>query len=499
MSLASVLSRSEVNSLSIDRATGVIRSSDLLNSSDPDPSIHELPEATYNPSEAQKDLNLEAFEANAPFGREGFAAGQASESMPYTYDPESIRLMFIESVSLYILSSFGLDGRWLRIGAKWCVGPIHDQDYECESQRSDFSTGDLSLISIELCWCTSGSLIMTGCNNPARHLAPLSKNEEVHGSALPFSGSTVIVAPSGERATVIGHASSGHVEMRRSIATRLQQQNIKVSSKTEWLKLQVLSEDSDELLLVIWPAHLCFSHPSQLRLDLQGDSLRRVDSVQRWVDPLELAERWYMGRAARADALEAKRKESEKLAEIVKENHESDDEGMVVFVEGISNGRLNLQDMSGVYPTPPDGAPSGTQEQNNRLETGEMASIAANSIQGPSPLAASPMFNETPSFNNDGDGDLFGEIDSEMFAANGLTEDDFNFFDEPSADETEDVDAQQSTISPKFPTQESTVHHSCQDLGPDSNDALCSTAVVHKSEPDNSLQSSSDLKIGELS
>ena len=339
---------------------------------------------------------------------------------------------------------------------------------------------------------------MIGCKAPAPHLTSVARNEGTHQSTLPLSGATVIVAPSGERATVVDRAPNGHREMRRSIAARLQHQNIKITSQTEWLKLQVLSEDLDELLLIIWPAHLCFSNPNQLRVDLQKNSLSNVDSVQRWVDPLELAERWYNGRAARADALEAKRKANEKLVEVVKQDHESDDEGMSVYVEGISNGRLNLQDMSGVYPTPPDGAPPGAQEQNSRLETGEMASIAANSIQGPSPLATSPIFNETPSFNNDGDGDLFGEIDSEMFAANGLTEDDFNFFDEPSADETEAVDAQQSTISSNFPAQEDSVHRSCQHLYPDPNDALGSAAEVNRSEPDDALQSLTDCKIGEF-
>jgi len=32
-----------------------------------------------------------------------------------------------------------------------------------------------------------------------------------------------------------------------------------------------------------------------------------------------------------------------------------------------------------------------------------------------------------------GNDELFGEMDIDMFASNGLTEDDFNFFDEPDA------------------------------------------------------------------
>ena len=339
---------------------------------------------------------------------------------------------------------------------------------------------------------------MIGCKAPALHLTQIPKNEGVHKSTLALSGVTVILAPSGDRATVVDRAPDGYGEMKRSIATRLQHQNIKVSSQTEWLKLQVSVDDSDEVLFIIWPAHLCFSNPSRSWVNPQEDSLGHVDPVQRWVDPLEMAERWYNGRAARDNALEAKRKANEKLVEVKKEYHESDDEGNLVYVEGISNGRLNIQDMSGVYPTPPDGAPPGTQEQNNRLETGEMPSIAANSIQGPSPLAASPMFNETPSFNNDGDGDLFGEIDSEMFAANGITEDDFNFFDEPSADEMEAVDTQQSTISSNFATQAGTVHPSSPHLNPDLNDALSSAAEANKTKPEDTLQSLTDYEIGEL-
>ena len=468
----------------IVKNAGAIRSSDLLSDSGSDVAVQKASDASQMSLEALKKINMQAFEANTRVANGISPSSLASNDLQITSNLASIYTKFLESISLTLLTSISADGRWLRLGSKYGFGPLHHRNQENGDLKVESSRRELSLLSIVLKWYPSGALMATMCRFPAKYLRQVS-TEGADKSTLPSVGSVVLLAPSGKEAIFVGHFSHGDHEMKTSIAARLRYQNIRISPGTNWVQIRSLSENAGDLKVsTIWPACLCFSISRKLLAKHREEISTRTTSIDEWVDPLEAAENWYNGRSARAQAVEAKRRANESLAEEAKIINESEEEDTFMYDENLLNGRLNLQDASGVYPTPPDGAPphlhptASTQEQSSQIEGETRKPIATPIDQGSSSLLASSTFIEDPQFNNEGDGDLFGEFDSEMFAANGLTEDDFNFFDEQNTGESEPLTSYKSIVSEKSPPEEDNICFTPQRSGLISSHSIPSDADI---------------------
>lgn len=443
------------------KEAGSIRSSELWTLSGPDAAMQKIAEVLQMSSETVKKLNAQAIETNARVASGNVPLSLAPDNQSIPSHPASVYTKFLESVSLAILTSICVDGRWLRLGSKYAIGPLSRWNSESKTLKLESSGRELSVLSIALKWYPSGNLMATMWRVPAKALHQVSVGGN-HKSTLLSVGSVILLAPSGKEAVFVGHFLREDHEMKKSIAARLRHQSIRISSKAAWIQIRFMSEDAGDLpVTMIWPACLCFSISGRILVEQQQDIHGRIASIDEWVDPLEAAENWYNGRLARAQAVEeAERQANERLAEDARNNNESEDEDMFMIDESLLNGRLNLQDASGVYPTPPDGAPphlhltASAQDHPSQIEGGAHTSIATQFDLGNSSLVASPTFNEGPSFNNEGDGDLFGELDSEMFAANGLTEDDFNFFDEQNPGELEVLGSYKSLVLEEPPPQD---------------------------------------------
>lgn len=495
--------------MSKEKTAGTLRSSDLSQNPGSKSALDEVLEASQQSSGVLEELNMQGFDANSQIGVSKHSPNRHSDIVQSMYEYASIRFKFSVSFLMSLLSSICIDGSWLRIGANCCIGPLQDQAHENESAEPERLIGELSLLSVALLWHPTGKLCITGCKVSATGLRRVSEYYKTLGSILRLLGSIVTLAPSGARAVLMGHAKDESRGMRRIIRARLRQQNINISSETEWVKLRIPSEDAAGFPVVtVWPDSLCFVRSDEHTEDYRDNPIGGPDVVTKWIDPLEDAERWYLERSARANALEAKRIADGRLAAIARGNHESDDEEALVFNEGISHGRLNLQDMSGVYPTPPDGAPiplhsvAITQEQANQLEAGTSTSNAVNFDPEVSSLSASPNYDETASCKNDGNGDLFGEIDSEMFAANELTEDDFNFFDEPSPSEGRAVDVEFPSNSQELPSREYDTHSSTHRYSSSLHSPVVSYVEAAETKADDSIRALPDdqyIHLGELS
>ena len=177
-------------------------------------------------------------------------------------------------------------------------------------------------------------------------------------------------------------------------------------------------------LVSLWPADLCFCEDSFNLISGEDDGPFDKPLADGSVDPLEKAESWFLGKAARMEASRIRLLEENKKAQALKDVEDTDDEDPLSPFEMPVDQGISPQDVSGIYPTPPDGLPPallGSSNSNN--------------------LRPSDYYDEEKELQpgdetrGDYDGhendDLFGDIDIDMFASNGLTEADFSFFDEP--------------------------------------------------------------------
>lgn len=255
---------------------------------------------------------------------------------------------------------------------------------------------------------------------------------------------------------------------KESIANHLALQGIQVTAEDRWILLQdeikIGSADSIDgivggsvsLIRFLWPAKLCFCF-----IEGSSDALsHKYINEDMGDDPLIWAESWFEGKSGREEAIEAKRKDDDRNAQRVKEAQDLHLDGDTY---DFTMQDLGDQDAIGLFPTPSEGFRSQAEAMANNAERKppgvEFADreIVDGAEDGAIPTE-SPFDNlsnrntTTTQYEHHGDADLFEEMDSGLFAANGLTEADFSFFDEPSIEAEpslpEDPGAQSETREP---------------------------------------------------
>ncbi|TKA71739.1 hypothetical protein B0A49_04990 [Cryomyces minteri] len=231
----------------------------------------------------------------------------------------------------------------------------------------------------------------------------------------------------------------------------------------------------------MWPAALCFSYGleqpksfdgkvpvsgPECRLSLTGSSedangLEWFQTATHpgFQDPLKFAQDWFQSKAKRDEELEARRKErkAKEQEEPPRLHAESAADGGDDPPSPLHLRNGELQAMSGVYPTPPDGMPSqghaGQPTSDGTITSGDSAesprrfvgagsdnTLQLDSARQPDfhPNAGADLDSPTNDMNSghDNDDDLFGDMDDEMFNGPAVTDADFSFFDDETMDST---------------------------------------------------------------
>lgn len=370
------------------------------------------------------------------------------------------------------------------------------------------------LSSVHVHWTSAGTLIVSTFTERNHHigsLAGISPDRELKQ----LVGSIVRVAPNGMLAEVMSFedplqllAEDPGQRPRRKRARRsnLEQSLEKwkstvkqwlawkgyalpnLANTSAWVRLRITintqpssSSSSASYLVcseqdVLWPRALCYYHKASDQAaspsSSSGDPSVASDNVLRWFqgidsagyqDPYDVAQEWFMGKAQRDKMADAQRKakKAERDALRRKEEHPG------MLPSSPLNTRIGtygeLQPVSGVYPTPPDGVAPGASifsgdtpcvpstASNVILPSGgtnpainlsaPQESAAADTLQQPttSPAAAADNDHFNTSANND---DLFGDdMDEDGYEENVVGDDDFDFFDGPNDGDVEMADA----------------------------------------------------------
>lgn len=227
---------------------------------------------------------------------------------------------------------------------------------------------------------------------------------------------------------------------------------------------------------ILWPRALCFiydsasigapimeskdmSDPQALENDLRWYEAPDLVGFQ---DPVDLAQDWFLGKIERDRILDTRRKAKKAEEDALRRK----DEPSGLYPSSPFNARTgvygDLQAVSGVYPTPPDGIVPGPGLSST--DTPSVSGTASNVILVPggtnpainlSAPQDHPQTNEQQhpstspllptsleSFQTSGeDDDLFEDMEGDGYGANGVNEADFDFFDGPDGDDVNMVDA----------------------------------------------------------
>ena len=254
--------------------------------------------------------------------------------------------------------------------------------------------------------------------------------------------------------------------------------NIAALENGGWIFVQVLGGSSpmfhtdyqgipmlEDLAIVPWPALLCFQTSSNGSRDLQSTPINTTSR-----DPLSFAEEWFTGRDERA-SISIKRQKERQIAE-AKSREQADVEARNLQSTTYSPAALRRGSNAGaMYPTPPDAphhpvgaTPSfdgtvSTPGNPNQLfdATAQNANPGAmeNEADPWSSSGKKDRSNTSMNLNdNDNDNDLFGDPGGDFFE--GVTDADFNFFDEPDAVDIDQGSAlPEPTVPPNNPEESS--------------------------------------------
>ena len=253
-------------------------------------------------------------------------------------------------------------------------------------------------------------------------------------------GDQVVVIPSGLRAIVVSHATGLLDEPKKSITDRLAQQGLWLPKAVLWLHLRSLKDGN----LFMWPADLCLCKIRTPKDTEKANTVASIVSHDPYADPLARAEDWYARRLDRAGALATIQKNEEVAFRLTRQNSDMEIDDVCPLESSHLNSRGNVQDVTGVYPTPPDGPPphpysSTAVSQLATHASSENTTAVATNVPSTSPRICSPGSDyESDKYRENGTESLFEDVDADLFASNGLTEADFNFFDDPSLDEIAD-------------------------------------------------------------
>ena len=317
-----------------------------------------------------------------------------------------------------------------------------------EDLRLSWASATTSTLSLDVKWLPTETLLITYSRNPLRRLSRTT-HLLAHSEKKLSRDTPLLLSPSGIIARFCGiedvskkdQLSHSKKDIESAVSSRLAQSGIAVPRGTQWLRVLVENtscEDGRQLaaypehpVMTLWPAHLCLCEDAMAPEGNQEIGILTSSGDNGTMDALATVETWYLGKAARTTALETRRQKYELEVQQIEVSHDSDDED-ALSDPGLEMGHYYTapQDVTGIYPTPPDGIPTNpiySSPNNNPLSAG----LENGQNRGATPSAICRPFDEQ------GNEDLFGEMDIDMFATNGLTEADFSFFDEPNDVEME--------------------------------------------------------------
>lgn len=290
----------------------------------------------------------------------------------------------IAAVKLSFIYSWGQNGHI----------PLDGEHFLSVSSEKD----PLVQFSLHLRWLASGSLIALAFPEKLAVQSSIQMmTQQIQESQREASAGTRIkLAPFGHNATTTGEPNLKSKSWRQLLLAVLDSRGLKVSD--DWTMVQVNLKD--KLYTMPWPTQLCFQN-SHSTSELPNDQLDQ---------DLSSAEVWFQGKQNRQIAMESKAVRSLDKSTITESE----------MTHGFH--AVDTQALASLYPTPPE-APM-TEALMDEQEAFE------------STLPPNSEARERE--------DSLDAMDSSMFDANALTEDDFNFFDQP--DEVAGLDQLESEV-----------------------------------------------------
>lgn len=421
-----------------------MQSGDLIaamNAGAPAPHLTKTARSTPSTATAIKELNAHAHGSNASSNiqtsvDESGHKRRGTLGAAQDHSASEIYWKMVSAVSCSLSHALGKGQRWLQVGPCACIDARTLGDDLFEDSYVDPSLTTTLRLTFDVKWLSSGILLISYFQVRLPRLRRLSTmfSDDAH-FIEPAIGSSLLLSPSGTRCQYLGLETLPNRDVQRNspmqakppiLPPDLNYRSTRNAQDTMRVHVQMRRESNVAASppTSLWPADLCLFEDAMIPFNSEDDEPLKRPIVDCSSDPLEKAESWFLGKAARMEASEGRVQEQNQRHQETKDAEDTDDEDVLSIFETPMDQGITPQDVSGIYPTPPDGVPPAllVSSNPNDLQSGEYD--AEGKDLGPSNEARRDYEGQ----DND---DLFGDMDIEMFASNGLTEADFSFFDDP--------------------------------------------------------------------
>jgi len=356
-----------------------------------------------------------------------------------------LRTRIASAISQSLCHTLAKESSFLQVGSNNLIDIHSLANTAFEDLEASKATKTTLSLSFGIDWLPPGSLLITYTYSNIARLSRVSQFllDDQISTKLP-TGTAVLMSPSGTIGQYLGVDTtsrrdplhSSRAELKSSISAHLARIGMFVPSDSQWLRVLLERQSSEGepnessnsttgTPITLWPSRFCLCRDVAAFSEYQNVTKLIDNTTDNIFDPLAKAESWFLSRAKRSKALEVKWQREELEAQRVEEPEETDEEDdLSDFDIQVTRG-ITPQDASGIYPTPPDGIPSSLPDSSPNNISNHVEPEMEQNAQ-PIPEAITRPYAEHES------GDLFDEIEMDIFTANGLTEADFSFFDEPS-------------------------------------------------------------------
>ena len=409
------------------------------------------------------ETNLQANQTNST-PQDFKLEGQSSISKPLGSSIQDTTLIYgkiVRAVSKSVCYSLAKSGRYVPVSpGTFIARPI-------AHGFGSFAVGGTQIhpsskpFSIGVTWLSTGTLIMVGADLN-REYFPGNDSVERQSQLLlaPFGWDAKLDGSERHRDSlpevtfdpIPSNASPG---WRETLLDTLKLQGIDVSPVTRWMRAKFKGSMAHITRSIEWPEALCIkkdgltSVKDRSLLDVNDDP-RPLDK-----DPLSEAESWFLDKEKRK-TLAKDRARSQLKGKAGGKADGSDEEDGTTRLHFRNDEHSDTLNVGGIYPTPPDGSRSqavsglGEQLESSPGQPGgsQMSQVVPTEARDDRPRGSADMNIGIGDYEHLED-DLFGDLRTDMGANNGITEDDFSFFDDPGSENLRRSTEQQRELDTK--------------------------------------------------
>ena len=353
-------------------------------------------------------------------------------------DAHSLRNKLQQAAAQYVIYGLTSSGFWLPLGPHTIVSRVAKvvAGEGKGGQPVELETGTdrhCIVLDVQSIWLPAGTLVVFGREVKTslvinRHASEQSLETAALNNALilaPFA-----IRPKSTLITMTGQPSIRDrvtLDRRYRIELWFGELGIHIDPTSDWTVFMIGMVGGDHIELP-WPSEFCYQESSGRGISFEGiEVIEAGDAVRDAENWAQVFTKQSVNQQAYISSSGKQHRHSRAIS--------TDDALLALFSQ--PERATDIRSAAGIYPTPPEGVRGHLATQVEGSDVGEWARGTSMDLdhdaQAGDVEQMANVSSQGVAYDRFDDDELFGTVNGGTYADNGITEDDFSFFDEPDA------------------------------------------------------------------